>query len=98
MDIAVVGVASFLVASRERQCRDARVALGAVAPTPVVVLQAGALLAGKTLSDKLIEAVAETAAAAASPISDVRGSADYRREIIRVLVRRALQTAWEALS
>jgi CO/xanthine dehydrogenase FAD-binding subunit len=98
MDIAVVGVASFLVGSGPRQCREARVALGAVAPTPVMVPQTAALLAGKTLSDKLIEAAAEMAAAAASPVSDVRGSADYRREIIRVLVRRSLQTASEALS
>jgi CO/xanthine dehydrogenase FAD-binding subunit len=98
MDIAVVGVASFLVASGQGQCREARVALGAVAPTPVIVPQAGALLAGKTLSDKLIEAAAEMAAAAASPVCDVRGSAEYRREIIRVLARRALQKAWEALS
>jgi CO/xanthine dehydrogenase FAD-binding subunit len=96
MDIAVVGVASFLVGSG-RQCGEARISLGAVAPTPVMVAQAGALLAGKTLSDRLIEAAAETAAAAASPVSDVRSSANYRREIIKVLVRRALQTAWEAL-
>jgi CO/xanthine dehydrogenase FAD-binding subunit len=96
MDIAVAGVASFLVASG-RQCREARVALGAVAPTPVMVPQVAALLAGKTPSDKSIEAAAEMAAVAASPVSDVRGSADYRREIVRVLVRRALQTAWDAL-
>ncbi len=96
MDIAVVGVASYLVfASQKNRCREARIALGAVAPTPVRVPQAEAILAGKILTEKAIEEAAERAAEAARPISDVRGSAEYRKEIVKVLTRRTLKRAWE---
>ncbi len=96
MDIAVVGVASFLVFDAQKnRCREARIALGAVAPTPIRVPQAEAILVGKTLTEKAIEEAAEQAAEAARPISDVRGSAEYRKEIVKVLTRRTLKRAWE---
>jgi carbon-monoxide dehydrogenase medium subunit len=99
MDIAVVGVASFLVISKHKNlCQEARIALGAVAPTPLRVPQAESILAGGVLTEEAIEEAAEKAAEAARPISDIRGSAEYRKEIVKVLTRRTLKRAWETQS
>ena len=98
MDIAVVGVAAFLVlAPHSKTCQEARIALGAVAPTPIRVPTTEALLAGNSLNKELITQVAEKTAEAASPISDIRSSAEYRRELVRVLTRRALKAACVSL-
>jgi carbon-monoxide dehydrogenase medium subunit len=99
MDIAVVGVASFLTFSKQKNlCQEARIALGAVAPTPIRVPQAEAILTGRALSEEAIEKAAEKAAEAARPISDLRGSAEYRKEIVKVLTRRTLKKALETIS
>jgi carbon-monoxide dehydrogenase medium subunit len=98
MDIAVVGVASFLVISKQKdRCEQARIALGAVAPTPIRVPQAEAIVTGRALTDETIEEAAEQAAAVARPISDMRGSAEYRKEIVKVLTRKTLKKAWETI-
>jgi CO/xanthine dehydrogenase FAD-binding subunit len=96
MDIAVAGagVAVTLDAGKAR-CTGARVALAAVAPTPLLVPEAGAALVDGPLSDSLIDKAAGLARAAARPISDMRGDADYRRHLVGVLVKRALRTAVE---
>jgi carbon-monoxide dehydrogenase medium subunit len=97
MDISVVGVASFLVLAKQKNlCQEVRIALGAVAPTPIRVPQAEAVLAGKVLTEAAIEEAGEKAAEAAHPIFDVRGSAEYRREMVKVLTKRTLKRAWEA--
>jgi len=92
LDIAVVGVAS-QVTLANGVCAKARIALAAVAPTPVRAITAEAALEGKPLTPELIERAADLAAQGARPISDQRGSADFRRHLVRVLTRRTLTTA-----
>jgi len=98
MDIAVVGVASFLTVSpRSKKLQEVRIALGAVAPTPLRAHNAEALLTGKVVTQRTIEEAADKAAEEANPISDIRASAEYRRELVRVLTRRTLQKSCEML-
>ncbi|MEP7198461.1 MAG: xanthine dehydrogenase family protein subunit M [Chloroflexota bacterium] len=93
MDIAMVGVASYIELGRNGKIVDARIVLGAVAPTPIRARQAEASLRGATPTDDAIAQAAELAATEESPISDVRGSAGYRRYITSVLVKRTLKAA-----
>jgi carbon-monoxide dehydrogenase medium subunit len=74
-------------------CRNARIALGAVAPTPILATQAAAFLAGKSLDPKILEEVGDLASAESKPIDDVRATGEYRLELVKVLTRRALTTA-----
>ncbi len=92
LDIAVVGVASQVTLS-DGVCARARIALAAVAPTPLRATAAEQALEGRPLTAELIERAAALAVDAARPISDQRGSADYRRHLVRVLTRRTLTTA-----
>lgn len=92
LDIAVVGVASQVTLSNGI-CSKVRIALAAVAPTPVRAAGAEAVLEGKALTPQLIAQAADVAAQGARPISDQRGSADFRRHLVRVLTRRTLTTA-----
>ncbi len=89
MAIAVVSVATLLRFDGER-VTEARLALGAVAPTVLRVPESEELLAGSRLDADVIERAAVAASAAARPIDDVRASALYRRHAVRGLVRRAL--------
>jgi carbon-monoxide dehydrogenase medium subunit len=96
MDIAVVGCGISLILSEDLQTvADASVALGAVAPTPLRVEEAAAELIGRTLDAETIRRAALAAQEAARPISDMRGTAEYRRHIVGVLVRRAIGRAFE---
>ena len=101
MDIAVVGCgASVHLDETGTTFQSVRVALGAVAPTPLFVPQIGEALAGRTVSDQAsleaaIEEAAQIAKEAARPISDVRGTAAQRRHLTAVLTRRALRKAIE---
>ena len=92
--ISVAGVAATITLEDQR-CRTARLVLGAVAPTPLRVPEAEAKLEGSTLDVELLREAARTASLAAAPISDVRGSAEHRRELVSVLAMRALTSAWE---
>jgi carbon-monoxide dehydrogenase medium subunit len=94
LDIAVVGVASQLTV-RDGRCVKARIALGAVAPVPLRATAAEACLESEAVSPKLIEEAAQLAVAAASPISDQRGTAEFRQHLVRVLTRRTLTIALE---
>jgi len=94
MDIAVVGAGASVRLTEDRTAFvAARVALGAVAPTPLLVNEAAAALVGKPISDEAIQAAAEAAQAAARPIDDMRGTVAFRRHLCGVLTRRALQGA-----
>ncbi len=96
MDIAVVGAAAAVTLSVDgRVIESARVALGAVGPTPLLVGEAGAYLAGRSVDAANLDEAARLAQAAARPIDDVRGTADFRRHLSRVLTRRALERAIE---
>ncbi len=96
MDIAVVGVgAAVQLDSSGQTFERARIALGAVAPTPLYVAEAGESLVGKKVSDESIAAAAEIARAAARPIDDMRGTARYRKHLVGVLTRRVLSEAVE---
>lgn len=94
LDIAVVGVAA-QVTLAGGACARARIALAAVAPTPLRATAAEQALEGHPLTAERIERAAELAAAAARPISDQRGSAEFRRHLARVLTRRTLTAALE---
>ncbi len=94
LDIAVVGVASQLTIAAGK-CVKARIALAAVAPVPLRTREAEARLEGEAVTPTLIEEAANLAVDASSPISDQRGSAEFRRHLVRVLTRRTLTTALE---
>jgi carbon-monoxide dehydrogenase medium subunit len=97
LDIAVVGVASQLTMANGR-CAKARIALASVAPTPVRATAAERALEGQALTPELIERAATLAIEAAKPISDQRGSIEFRKHLVRVLTRRTLVTARERAS
>lgn len=92
MDIAVAGVGAWVQLDGEGKVIEARIAMAAVAPTPVRAPEAEGRLRGAHLSSALIEEAANGTARDAKPISDTRGSAEYRRELIRTLTRRTLQS------
>ena len=94
MDIAVVNAAANITLSADGSTfQAARIAIGAVAPTPLYVAAAGQALAGKPVNDDSIAAAAEAARAAATPITDMRGSAAQRKHLVGVLVTSVLRTA-----
>jgi len=95
MDIAVAGVASHLTLDGDG-CFDARIVLGAVAPTPIRAMRAESSLIGKPITADAIERAAKIAAEESRPIDDLRGSADFRRHLVRVLSQRTLTSAWQA--
>jgi carbon-monoxide dehydrogenase medium subunit len=95
MDIAVVGCGASVQLSADRKSfARVRIALGAVAPTPLLVEAAGELV-GQPVTDEAIRKAAREAQAAARPITDMRGTAEYRRHLVGVLTRRALRKAIE---
>ena len=92
MELATVGVAVTLTLDQDR-CRSIGIVLASVAPTPLRATEAEEILVGEPLSEDIMEKAAQAARDQCRPISDVRGSADYRREMVRVLTRRALRMA-----
>jgi carbon-monoxide dehydrogenase medium subunit len=96
MDIAEVGAgASVALDEAKQKILSAKIALGAVAPTPLFVEEAGAFLMGKEITPEHIREAARIAQAASRPISDLRGTAEHRRHLCGVLTRRALEKAVE---
>jgi carbon-monoxide dehydrogenase medium subunit len=94
MDLAFVSVAVLLGLDGDDKITRARIALGAVAPTPIRVSSVEQRLEGNVLSADLVRESAELAAQACQPISDLRASAEYRREMVKNLCRRGLLSAY----
>jgi CO/xanthine dehydrogenase FAD-binding subunit len=95
-DFAIVAVASILAMDKGGVCREARIALGGVAPTPIRVKDAEAVLTGEKLTDKLIEEAAIRASESedVNPDSDYHATAEYRKAMAKVLIQRGLKEAW----
>jgi carbon-monoxide dehydrogenase medium subunit len=91
-DIAKVN-AAVMVTITDKICKDARIALGSVAPTPIRATEAEQALKGQGLDETVFARAAEAAAEAVKPISDIRSTAPYRKEMVRVLVKDALVKA-----
>ena len=94
MDLAIIGVA-VKIKVEDGVCTDARIALGAVAATPVRAPRAEEALIGKELTDEVIVKASEEAMNSCHPISDIRASAEYRKDMIRVFTKRAIKQAME---
>jgi CO/xanthine dehydrogenase FAD-binding subunit len=94
MDIAIVGAGASVTLDGDK-VKAARIALAAVAPTPLLVPKAAESLIGKKLDEKTATRAGELASEAASPIDDMRGTAEYRKHVTGVLTRRALLGAAE---
>jgi carbon-monoxide dehydrogenase medium subunit len=94
MDLAFVGVAVLLELEGDDRISKARIALGAVAPTPIRVPSAEKLLEGRVISLEVARESAELAAQSCKPISDLRASAIYRREMVRELCQQGLLAAY----
>lgn len=90
MTLAVVGVAASILVDGSGICREARIALSAVAPTPIRARNAEASLLGKEITEDAAKGAGDLAAGEASPITDLRATDGYRRQIIKVQTRRLL--------
>jgi carbon-monoxide dehydrogenase medium subunit len=93
MDIAVAGCGVALTVESDGTCSAARVAIGAVAPTALLVPAAAEALIGSKVDDAALLAAGEACTAAASPITDKRGTVEYRKKVVAVLCRRAAEIA-----
>lgn len=93
-DLAVIGVAALLSLEGDI-LKDVKIALGAVAPTPIRARKAEQILKGKKFDEKLLEEAGQAASSESKPIDDTRSSADYRKKMVGVLVKRAVMQALE---
>jgi CO/xanthine dehydrogenase FAD-binding subunit len=96
-DLAIAGVAVVLIPDEKKshKAREVRIGLGGVAPVPFRASKAESLLCGVLLDDEAIREAGEIAASETEPMTDPHGSAEYRRKMVKVLVRRALSAAIE---
>ena len=92
-DLAIVGVAAMIVMDENKTCKDVKIGLSAVAPTPIRAQNAEALLMNQVPDEELIGLAGKAAAEAATPITDVRGSKEYRHQLIEVFTRNAIREA-----
>ena len=97
MAISVVSTAARITLDKKGTVTQARIALGSVASTPLRAYQAEASLEGNALNESVIKSAAKLAREAASPIDDLRASANYRGKMVEVLTRRVLETVWRGL-
>jgi carbon-monoxide dehydrogenase medium subunit len=93
MDIGIASVAALVTLDKDGRCTACRISLGAVSPKPLRAAMAEGALEGELLTPALADLVGTLASEAAQPISDIRGSADYRRAIVKVLASRVVSLA-----
>ena len=94
MDFPLVGVAAVLANDGSGMCSKAAVALTAVGMAPVLVEEAGKLLQGQRVTDDLVAHAADAAHEAARPVANIGSTHSYRRKMVRVLTKRAIENAW----
>lgn len=94
-DLSIASAAACVIMDDQDRCKEVRIALGSVAPTPIRVKNAERLLQNKRPVHSILQEVAAAAAEQVQPITDVRASAEYRRTLSQTLVARALQEAVE---
>jgi carbon-monoxide dehydrogenase medium subunit len=92
-DFATAGVAAQITLDDSGNCKQAGIGLTNVGMTPIKAVKTEAFLAGKTLDEATINEAAQIASSESEPMDDIRGSADYKRDLVRVLTARALTTA-----
>jgi len=96
MDIAVVGAGSWIALSPDGETvESASIGIGAVAPTPKIAVDAATWLKGKPATEDIFSRAGELARNVAAPITDMRGTAEYRMHLVGVLVKRTLRKATE---
>jgi carbon-monoxide dehydrogenase medium subunit len=93
MDLALVGVAAWIKLDGGKICKEARIALGAVAPTPIRVPEIEAALVGREIDEALVTEVSRIAGMQCRPITDIRASLEYRCAMVEVFTRRAITEA-----
>ncbi len=92
MDLAVVGVGCVLTLdAQKKKCLDSRIVLGAVAPIPLRARKAEAVINGREITEKEIEEAGGVASQEAKPLTDIRGSAEYRSEMVNFFVKRGIR-------
>lgn len=97
-DFAIVAVGVLLSMDKAGTCKEPRISMGGVAPTPIRAEEAEALLSGQKISAELIAAAAQEAAEATDTEPDYHASAEYRQDMAKVFVQRGLQEAWNMIN
>lgn len=99
MDMTTTGVAAFVVWDpRRRVFEDVRIALSSSAPVPLRIRKTEAALRGQAMGDAVLDEAAELACEEADPRSSWRSTRDFRMELLRTLIRRAIRGAWQLAS
>jgi carbon-monoxide dehydrogenase medium subunit len=94
LDLALVGAAAYVCLDKDnRTCKEVRIALGAVAPTPIRAPMAEQALVGNEITEALAEEAGKVAGTVCSPITDLRASLGYRCDMVEVLTKRAVMEA-----
>jgi carbon-monoxide dehydrogenase medium subunit len=97
MEIDIVNAGLWLLIEKDKRCRDIRIALGSVAPIPMRAKEAEDFLRGRIISDESIQQAGDLASREVAPIDDIRGSAEYRRQMVKVLVMRGIKEAYNRI-
>lgn len=98
MEISIVAMAGVVSRSANGTMKDVRLAMGAAGPKAIRLTEAEKFLEGKAISRAVLEEAGKLAAAAASPIDDVRASASFRRHLVTVYARRVVEISWNRIS